>query len=85
MSGFNEMLDNFKKEYSYKIGGRVYTAPNDEKAIERCLELADFDVCLSDITKMKVRCNCDRDREGFVCVNPNTNFYFVVTICKCKK
>jgi hypothetical protein len=46
---FSEQLRELKATYSQKIWGKVYTEPNKEKALERCLELADFDICLDDI------------------------------------
>ena len=46
---FSEQLRELKATYSNKIWGKVYTATDKEKALERCLELADFPVTLEDI------------------------------------
>jgi hypothetical protein len=45
---FSEQLKEIK-EYHCKVWGKVYTERTRDGAIERCLELADFDVCLEDI------------------------------------
>ena len=41
---FSQQLKEIK-EYHNKVWGKVYTEKTREGAIERCLELADFDVC----------------------------------------
>ena len=82
---FSEQLRELKATYSQKIWGKVYTEPNKDKALERCLELADFDVCLEDIQADQIRCKCDADVFGYVCVNPETKFFFVVGVCECEQ
>lgn len=81
---FSEQLRELKAQYQLKRGGRVYVQPNKDKALNRCLELADFGVCLEDIHTDKIVCNCDRERFGFVCVNPVTKHFFVVSVCDCE-
>lgn len=80
---FSQQLQELKD--NYKKGGKVYIAPTKELAIERCLELADFDVCVEDIKQTIIICNCNKDVFGYMCVNPSTLFYFVVSVCDCKK
>ena len=82
---FSEQLRELKATYSQKIWGKVYTEPNKEKALERCLELADFGVCVDDIQPDQIRCKCDADVFGYVCVNPETKFFFVVGVCDCEQ
>ena len=77
-SFFSQQLNELKATYSNKFGGRIYTETNKEKALNRCLELADFDVCLEDIQADQIRCKCDKEVFGYVCVNPETKFFFVV-------
>jgi hypothetical protein len=83
-SFFSEQLRELKATHSHKKGGRVYVQPNKDKALNRCLELADFGVCLEDIHTDSIICNCDRERFGYVCVNPSTKFFFVVSVCNCE-
>ena len=83
-SFFSNQLNELKAHYENKRGGRVYTEPTKEKARERCLELADFDVCLEDIHWERIVCKCGSDRFGYLCVNPQTKFFFVVAICECE-
>ena len=83
-SFFSEQLRELKATHSHKKGGRVYVQPNKEKALNRCLELADFGVCLEDIHTDSIICNCDLERFGYVCVNPSTKFFFVVSVCNCE-
>ena len=73
---FSEQLRELKATYSNKIWGKVYTATDKEKALERCLELADFPVTLEDIQEDLIRCKCDKEVFGYVCVNPETKFLF---------
>lgn len=84
-SFFSEQLRELKDTYSQKVWGKVYTEPNKEKALERCLELADFPVTLEDIQADQIRCKCDTDVFGYVCVNPETKFFFVVGVCDCEQ
>jgi hypothetical protein len=56
---FSNQLNELKAHYENKRGGRVYTEPTKEKALNRCLELADFAVCLEDIHWERLICNCD--------------------------
>ena len=44
-SFFSQQLTELKATYSNKFGGRIYTEPTKDKALTRCLELADFDIC----------------------------------------
>jgi hypothetical protein len=81
-SFFSEQLRELKATYSNKICGKVYTATDKEKALNRCLELADFGVCVDDIQPDLIRCKCDKEVFGYVCVNPETKFFFVVGVCK---
>jgi len=83
-SFFSEQLRELKATHSHKKGGRVYVQPNKEKALNRCLELADFGVCLEDIHSDMIVCNCDTERFGYVCVNPSNKFFFVVSVCNCE-
>ena len=83
-SFFSEQLRELKATYTQKIWGKVYTEPNKDKALNRCLELADFDVCLEDIQADQIRCKCDADVFGYVCVNPESKFFFVVGVCECE-
>jgi len=83
-SFFSEQLRELKATYSNKVWGKVYTEPNKEKALNRCLELADFPVTLEDIQPDQIRCKCDTDVFGYVCVNPETKFFFVVGVCDCE-
>lgn len=83
-SFFSEHLRELKATHSNKKGGRVYVQPNKDKALNRCLELADFGVCLEDIHSDNIICNCDAERFGYVCVNPSTKFFFVVSVCNCE-
>ena len=82
---FSEQLRELKATYEQKVWGKVYTEPNKEKALERCLELADFDITLEDIKTDLIRCKCDNEVFGFVCVNPETKFFFVVGVCDCEQ
>jgi hypothetical protein len=84
-SFFSEQLRELKATHRNKKGGRVYVQPNKEKALNRCLELADFGVCLEDIHTDNIICNCDAERFGYVCVNPSTKFFFVVSVCNCEE
>ena len=84
-SFFSEQLRELKATYSQKVWGRVYTSSDKEKALERCLELADLPVTLEDIHTEKIRCKCDKDSFGYVCVNPETKFFFVVSVCDCEQ
>lgn len=81
---FSEQLRELKDTYSNKIWGKVYTEPNKDKALNRCLELADFGVCVDDIQEDQIKCKCDTDVFGYVCVNPETKFFFVVGVCDCE-
>jgi hypothetical protein len=83
-SFFSEQLRELKDTHRNKKGGRVYVQPNKDKALNRCLELADFGVCLEDIHTDNIICNCDKERFGYVCVNPSTKFFFVVSVCNCE-
>ena len=83
-SFFSEQLRELKATHSHKKGGRVYVQPNKDKALNRCLELADFGVCLEDIHTDMIVCNCDTERFGYVCVNPSNKFFFVVSVCNCE-
>lgn len=80
---FSKQLQEVKDQYN-RIWGKVYTCPNQTEAINRCLELADWDLIFSDIQVEKIRCKCGRDREGFVIVNPKTSNFFCVAVCDCK-
>ena len=84
-SFFSQQLTELKATYSNKIWGKVYTATDKDKALTRCLELADFDVCLEDIQADQIRCKCDKEVFGYVCVNPETKFFFVVARCQCEQ
>jgi len=83
-SFFSNQLKEIK-EYHNKVWGKVYTEMTRDGAIERCLELADFDVCLENIQHEQIKCKCGTDRFGYVCVNPSTKFFFVVSICDCEE
>ena len=83
-SFFSQQLTELKATYSNKIWGKVYTATDKEKALERCLELADFPVTLEDIQTDLIRCKCDKEVFGYVCVNPESKFFFVVSVCSCE-
>jgi len=83
-SFFSEQLRELKDTHRNKKWGRVYVQPNKDKALNRCLELADFGVCLEDIHTDNIICNCDKERFGYVCVNPSTKFFFVVSVCNCE-
>ena len=84
-SFFSQQLTELKATYSNKIWGKVYTATDKEKALERCLELADFPVTLEDIQEDLIRCKCDKEVFGYVCINPETKFFFVVARCQCEQ
>ena len=81
---FSEQLKEVKERYN-RVWGKVYTENTKEAAINRCLELADFPVTLEDIHTEKIRCKCDKDSFGYVCVNPETRFFFVVSVCDCEQ
>jgi hypothetical protein len=83
-SFFSQQLNELKATYSNKFGGRIYTEPNKEKALERCLELADFDICLEDIQADSIICKCNNEKFAYVCVNPSNKFFFVVSVCNCE-
>ena len=72
------------KEYHNRVWGKVYTQETKEGAINRCLELADFDICLEDIQQEEIKCKCGADRFGYLCVNPSTKFFFIVSVCNCE-
>ena len=80
---FSQQLKEIK-EYHNKVWGKVYTERTKEGAINRCLELADFDICLEDIQHEQIKCKCGHDRFGYLCVNPQTKFFFVVSVCSCE-
>ena len=80
---FSQQLKEIK-EYHSKVWGKVYTQETREGAINRCLELADFDICLEDIQQEEIKCKCGADRFGYLCVNPQTKFFFVVSVCSCE-
>ena len=80
---FSKQLKEIK-QYHDRVWGKVYTEKTREGAIERCLELADFDVCLEDIQHEQIKCKCGVDRFGYLCVDPSTKFFFVVSICDCE-
>ena len=80
---FSEQLKEIK-EYHSRVWGKVYTERTKEGAINKCLELADFDICLEDIRHEAIKCKCWKDTFGYVCVNPSTKFFFVVSICDCE-
>ena len=82
---FSNQLSELKAHYEQKRGGRVYTEPTKEKALNRCLELADFDVCLEDIHWERLICNCDFEKFGYICINPSNKFFFVVSVCSCEQ
>lgn len=82
---FSNQLNELKAHYQNKRGGRVYTEPTKEKALERCLELADFGVCLEDIHWERLICNCDFEKFGYICINPSNKFFFVVSVCSCEQ
>jgi len=84
-SFFSNQLTELKAHYEQKKSARVYVQPTKEKALERCLELADFDVCLEDIHFEKIVCNCDCEKWGYICVNPQNKFFFVVSVCDCEQ
>jgi hypothetical protein len=81
---FSNQLRELKNHYKTERGGRIYTAPNMEAAVNRALEMADFEIVLGDIKTEKIVCNCGKDRIGYVIVNPQTLHFFCVSICKCK-
>ena len=81
---FSEQLREVKERYN-RVWGKVYTEKTKEAAINRCLELADFPVTLEDIHTDKIRCKCEKDSFGYVCVNPETRFFFVVSVCDCEQ
>ena len=83
-SFFSQQLTELKATYSNKFGGRIYTEPNKEKALERCLELADFDICLEDIQADSIICKCNNEKFAYVVVDPQTKFFFVVSVCNCE-
>ena len=83
-SFFSDQLTELKATYSNKFGGRLYTEPDKEKALTRCLELADFDICLEDIQADSIICKCNQEKFAYVCVNPQTKFFFVVSVCSCE-
>ena len=83
-SFFSDQLTELKATYSNKFGGRVYTEPDKEKALTRCLELADFDICLEDIQADSIICKCNQEKFAYVCVNPQNKFFFVVSVCNCE-
>lgn len=72
------------KEYHNRVWGKVYTQDTKQGAINRCLELADFDICLEDIQQEEIKCKCGQDRFGYLCVNPQTKFFFIVSVCDCE-
>ena len=82
---FSNQLNELKAHYEQKRGGRVYTEPTKEKALTRCLELADFAVCLEDIHWERLICNCDFEKFGYICINPSNKFFFVVSVCSCEQ
>jgi len=82
---FSNQLNELKAHYENKRGGRVYTEPTKEKALTRCLELADFGVCLEDIHWERLICNCDFEKFGYICINPSNKFFFVVSVCSCEQ
>ena len=81
---FSEQLKEIK-EYHNRVWGKTYTEKSKEWAINRCLELADFPVTLEDIHFEQIKCKCGKDCFGYVCVNPQTKFFFVVSVCDCEK
>ena len=83
-SFFSQQLNELKATYSNKFGGRIYTEPTKDKALTRCLELADFDICLEDIQADSIICKCNQEKFAYVCVNPQTKFFFVVSVCNCE-
>ena len=83
-SFFSQQLNELKATYSNKFGGRIYTEPTKDKALTRCLELADFDICLEDIQADTIICKCNQEKFAYVCVNPQTKFFFVVSVCNCE-
>ena len=82
---FSNQLNELRAHYEQKRGGRVYTEPTKEKALNRCLELADFAVCLEDIHWERLICNCDFEKFGYICINPSNKFFFVVSVCSCEQ
>jgi hypothetical protein len=84
-SFFSNQLAELKSHYEQKRGGRVYVEPTKEKALNRCLELADFAVCLEDIHWERIVCNCDAEKFGYICVNPLNKLFFVVSVCSCEQ
>jgi CheY-like chemotaxis protein len=82
---FSEQLRELKATYSNKIWGKVYTATDKEKALERCLELADFDICLDDIQADTIICKCNQEKFAYVVIDPQTKFFFVVSVCNCEQ
>ncbi len=81
---FSNQLTELKAHYEHKKGGKVYIEPTKEKALSRCLELADWGVCLEDIHWERIICNCDAEKFGYLCVNPITKIFFVVSVCDCE-
>ena len=84
-SFFSQQLTELKATYSNKFGGRIYTEATKDKALERCLELADFDICLEDIQADSIICKCNNEKFAYVCVNPSNKFFFVVSVCECEQ
>jgi len=82
---FSNQLNELKAHYENKRGGRVYVEPTKDKALNRCLELADFAVCLEDIHWERLICNCDFEKFGYICINPSNKFFFVVSVCSCEQ
>jgi len=82
---FSNQLNELKAHYENKKGGRVYVEPTKDKALTRCLELADFAVCLEDIHWERLICNCDFEKFGYICINPSNKFFFVVSVCSCEQ
>jgi hypothetical protein len=74
-SFFSEQLRELKATYSNKIWGKVYTATDKEKALERCLELADFGVCVDDIQADLIRCKCDKEVFGLCLYKPRNKIF----------
>lgn len=82
-SFFSNQLRELKDHYKEFRGGRVYIAPNKEKALNRCLELADFEVCVNDCNEDLVICECGQSVFAYVCVDPVSRKFFVVGVCDC--
>jgi hypothetical protein len=78
---FSEQLRELKATYSQKIWGKVYTEPNKEKALERCLELADFDICLDDIQADHINANVTKiDLHISVSIHKQNSFLWLVFV-----